>query len=85
MDESPPTFVIDKIKKIVLTVSGIEKVTSLKVRKSGPYLYVDVEIEINQYMTVKISHNIAETVKHDLINSNLYINEVMVHINPYEG
>lgn len=83
MDESPPPFIVDKIKKIILTVEKIEKVTSLKVRKSGPYLYVDVEIEINQDMTVKVSHNIAETVKSRLINANLYINEVMVHINPY--
>lgn len=83
MDESPPSFVVDKIREIIVQVKGVERVTSLKVRKSGPYFYIDVEIEINQNMTVKMSHNIAETVKGRLIGFNPYINEVMVHINPF--
>ena len=85
MDESPPSFVIDKIKKIIASVKGVERITDIKVRKSGPYLYIDVEIEINQNMTVKMSHDIAENVKSNLMSSNYYINDVMVHINPFEN
>ena len=85
MDESPPAFVIDKIKAVITGVKGVERITSIKVRRSGPYLYVDVEIEINPNMTVKMSHDIAENVKERLIISNPYINEVMVHINPYDS
>ena len=85
MDESPPIFVVDKIKNIITSVKGVEKITDIKVRKSGPYLYIDVEIEINQNMTVKMSHDIAENVKSSLMSSNIYINDVMVHINPFEN
>ena len=85
MDESPPLFVVDKIKNIITSVKGVEKITDIKVRKSGPYFYIDVEIEINQNMTVKMSHDIAESVKSSLMSSNIYINDVMVHINPFEN
>ncbi len=85
MDESPPGFVVDKIKNIITSVKGVEKITDIKVRKSGPYFYIDVEIEINQNMTVKMSHDIAESVKGSLMSSNIYINDVMVHINPFEN
>ncbi len=84
MDESPPPFVIDKIKKVINGIKGVEKITSIKIRKSGPYFYIDVEIEVNPFLTVKMSHDIAENVKYDLFESNPYINDVMIHINPYE-
>lgn len=82
MDESPPGSIVDEINNTITSVEGVEKITNIKVRKSGPYLYIDVEIEVNQNMTVKMSHNIAENVKNSLIISNPYINNVMVHINP---
>ena len=85
MDESPPGFVVDKIKNVIISVKGVERITDIKVRKSGPYFYIDVEIEINQNMTVKMSHDIAESVKSSLMSSNIYINDVMVHINPFEN
>jgi cation diffusion facilitator family transporter len=84
MDESPPSSVVDKIKNVITSVKGVERITNIKVRKSGPYFYIDVEIEINQNMTVKMSHDIAESVKSRLMSSNIYINDVMVHINPFE-
>jgi cation diffusion facilitator family transporter len=84
MDESPPASVVDKIKNVITSVKGVERITNIKVRKSGPYFYIDVEIEINQNMTVKMSHDIAESVKSSLMSSNIYINDVMVHINPFE-
>jgi cation diffusion facilitator family transporter len=85
MDESPPASVVDKIKNLIASVKGVEHITNIKVRKSGPYFYIDVEIEINQNMTVKMSHDIAESVKSRLMSSNIYINDVMVHINPFEN
>jgi cation diffusion facilitator family transporter len=85
MDESPPPFVVNKIKNIIISVKGVERITDIKVRKSGPYFYIDVEIEINQNMTVKMSHDIAESVKNSLMSSNYYISDVMVHINPFEN
>ena len=85
MDESPPTFVVDRIKGIIASVNGVERISNIKVRKSGPYFYIDVEIEINQNMSVKMSHDIAETVKGSLMEYNQYINDVMVHINPYDA
>ncbi|MFW0884116.1 cation diffusion facilitator family transporter [Candidatus Acidulodesulfobacterium sp. H_13] len=82
MDESPPGSIVDKINDTIVSVEGVERITNIKVRESGPYLYIDVEIEVNQNMTVKMSHNIAENVKNSLMASNPYINNVMVHINP---
>lgn len=84
MDESPPQFIVEKIRSVIISVNGVEKISNLKARKSGPYFYIDVEIEINPNMSVKMSHDIAESVKEKLIMSNQFINDVMVHINPFE-
>ncbi len=84
MDESPPYSVTEKIKRVINSTNGVENITELKIRKSGPYIYIDVEIEIDPMITVKMAHDIAEHVKERLISSNAYINDVMVHVNPYE-
>ncbi|MCL4546888.1 MAG: cation diffusion facilitator family transporter [Deltaproteobacteria bacterium] len=84
MDESPTGSIVKRIRKVIINVKGVEDITDLKVRKSGPYIYVDVNIEVDSALTVKMAHDIAETAKNDLIISNPYINDVMVHINPYD-
>lgn len=84
MDESPPASVVARIQKVIKNIKGIEDITDLRVRKSGPYIYVDVNIEVDSSLTVKMAHDIAETAKDELIMSNPYINDVMVHINPYD-
>jgi cation diffusion facilitator family transporter len=84
MDESPSASVVKRIRKVIINIKGVEDITDLKVRKSGPYIYVDVNIEVDSALTVKMAHDIAETAKNDLIMSNPYINDVMVHINPYD-
>ncbi|MHB1664444.1 MAG: cation diffusion facilitator family transporter, partial [bacterium] len=84
MDESPSASIVKRIQKVIINIKGVEDITDLKVRKSGPYIYVDVNIEVDSALTVKMAHDIAETAKNDLIMSNPYINDVMVHINPYD-
>ncbi|MHB1680367.1 MAG: cation diffusion facilitator family transporter [bacterium] len=84
MDESPSVSIVERIRKVIKNIKGVEDITELKVRKSGPYIYVDVNIEVDSALTVKMAHDIAETAKNDLIMSNPYINDVMVHINPYD-
>jgi cation diffusion facilitator family transporter len=83
MDESPPYYITENIKQVIKDTQGVENITDLRVRKSGPYIYVDVDVEVDSKMTVKRAHDIAENVKERLIESNNYINDVMVHINPY--
>ena len=83
IDISPNPAVLSKIREISLTVSGIEHVVQVRARKTGPYIFVDVEVEMDESMTVRKSHEAVEKVKAKLINELPDVKDVMVHVEPH--
>lgn len=70
---------IDAVEK----VEGVMKVNKLFAREHGHYVIVDVKIGVNPHITVEKGHAIGKEVKHKLINEFEHVQDVMVHINPY--
>ncbi len=83
LDISPPKEIMDKITKIALSVKGIEHVTDVKARKTGPYLIVDIKLEIDSQMRVADSHYTAGMVKREIMRMLPDISDVMTHVNPH--
>lgn len=82
MDVAADEETVKKIRKIINSVDGVQKIDLLKTRIHGNRIYVDVEIAVYENLTVKAAHDIAEKV-HDLLESkNRKIKHCMVHINP---
>ncbi len=83
IDISPPEAILNKIKRITLAVKGIEHVTDIKARKTGPYLIVDLKIEIDSQMSVADSHHTAGIAKREIMRQMPDVSDVMVHVNPH--
>ena len=83
LDISPPKKIIEKIKKITLSINGIEHVADIRARKTGPYLIVDIKIEIDSQMSVADSHHSAGLVKREVMRQMSDVSDVMVHVNPH--
>ncbi|AEH06647.1 cation diffusion facilitator family transporter [Methanothermococcus okinawensis] len=72
----------EKIKNITLSVRGVEGAHHLKARKSGPYLFCDIHIEVDENLPFKSAHKISEEVV-DKIKENIKnISDITVHIDP---
>jgi cation diffusion facilitator family transporter len=83
LDITPDSEILVKIRKTAQSVTGVEHVKRFRARKTGPYIYVDVEIEIDESMSVLESHKVAEEVKSSLRNELPNIRDIMVHIEPH--
>lgn len=73
---------IDRIRNVILSVSGVKNIDDLRTRRFGSKTYVDVEIAADKTLDLASAHRIAETV-HDEIEKNFTeVKHCMVHVNP---
>lgn len=82
-DESASEDLIIEMKDKIYSVEGVEEIKSLKSRIFGNKIYVDLEIFVDQDITVKKGHDIAEAVHDKLENEVRDIKHCMVHIEPW--
>lgn len=83
MDTSPPKKVFDIIDKAARKAEGVKDIQDIKVRQYGPKYFVDIKICVDPDITVEAGHAIAGKAKHFIINSELDILDVLVHVNPF--
>lgn len=82
IDESASDELINKIRQLINSIEGVEKIKSLKSRVFGYRIYVDLEIFVDESITVRQGHDIAEKV-HDKLEKEIQdIKHCMVHIEP---
>ena len=72
----------DAIRKLAESVEGVLAIEKIRVRKSGLGLLMDIHVQVDGEMTVAKSHEIAHRVKDRLVDSELNIQDVVVHIEP---
>ncbi|MFS1538837.1 MAG: cation diffusion facilitator family transporter [Candidatus Phlomobacter fragariae] len=83
MDKGADEQTLAAIRKQLLSMEGVIDIHDLKTRKSGDYLLVDVDLEVNGLLTVEQGHQIAVSARKKLLE-NLAILNVMIHIDPVE-
>lgn len=84
MDEHLYDDLVAEIRKISLTVNGIEATEKCFIRKAGMKYHVDLHATVNADMTVKQGHEIAHNLKDTLQNDIPQLGQVLIHIEPSE-
>ncbi|GGB02060.1 cation transporter [Macrococcus hajekii] len=72
-----------KMKRHVATIPGVINVVDLKGRNHGVITFADVTVTVNPLLTVKESHDIAETIEEQM-KAEFGSIETIVHIEPEE-
>ena len=84
VDESADDKTIKKIIEKTESVEGVRGIGSLKTRIFGNKIYVDIEILVDAFISVKEGHDISEKV-HDKLEEEIdHIKHCMVHIEPFK-
>lgn len=73
---------IEEIKRVIMSIEGVQELHFLRTRKMGAEALVDVHILVDPMISVSEGHLISETVRLSLIREIDDIGEVMVHIDP---
>ncbi len=74
---------IRQIRKLSMSVKGVKDVHAIRSRKYGSGSFIDLHVLVDDQMAVKEAHDIAEEVKFRIIKEGPAINDVVVHIEPY--
>lgn len=91
--KSSATIILEKVlskdeiqhyKQTVLSVDGVLRIDQLFARTHGRYIIVDIKVSVDPTITVKEGHDIAAATKQALMKKHPEIEDVLVHINPYE-
>lgn len=84
MDGQPSAETIAAISALAEKVEGVEHVHEIRGRRSGQFIIVDLKLEMDPQMTVKSSHDIADTVKQRIFAQFPEVGDVMIHVNPHD-
>lgn len=84
MDEHLYDDLVADIRKISLTVEGIDATEKCYIRKAGMKYHVDLHATVNLEMSVKKGHEIAHKLKDTLRHDIPQLGQVLIHIEPSE-
>ena len=82
MDTAPPPQIVERVRRIAGTISGVDRVEKCLVRKMGYHYYVDMHVEVDPNMTVQHAHDISHEVKDQVREKFSRVRDVLVHIEP---
>lgn len=84
VDTMPDDTNLAELRRVAMAVPGVEDVEKIMARKTGLRWHVDMHVHVDPAMTVHDSHIVAGTVKTALRAKLNWIENVLVHIEPFE-
>ena len=74
--------VTDEIRHAVVHVSGVMDVSEVRIRWLGHRLHAELNIAVQQNLSVEEGHEIASAVHHELLHRLQYLATATIHIDP---
>jgi len=68
----------------VYEIEGVKRIDQMLARTHGSYLIIDLKVSVDPNLTVREGHDIAFAIRKILIRDFEEIEDVLVHINPFE-
>lgn len=82
IDRSCSDEFVSDIKNLILSTDGVLGIDNIKTRLFGNKIYVDIEIQADENLSLKDAHQIAENVHDKMEETYTDIKHCMVHMNP---
>lgn len=79
-DEAIVEDMVPEIEAVVQAVDGVEHYHNLRARPMGPYVLVDVHVQVASHISVSAAHQIGERARLAVIKKIPRVNEVLIHI-----
>jgi cation diffusion facilitator family transporter len=83
MDTMPDETQMEQIRAAGLRVPGARGIEKCFARKTGLRYHVDLHLEVDPDLTVRESHEIAGAVKRTIKSDLDWVEDVLVHVEPY--
>ena len=80
MDEGLADEELAAIRATLIATPGVVDVHDLRTRRMGHRVLVDVHLQVDGNITVRVGHEIGEQARHRVINEHPEVLDVLVHI-----
>ena len=84
-DAMPDSSRLGEVRRVAMTVDGVEAVEKCYARKTGMRYHVDLHLEVDPNMTVRASHAISGRVRDALKRQLPWIADVLIHVEPFDA
>jgi len=74
--------VVEEIKHALGHVEGVRGVSDVRVRWLGHRLYAEVNISVDESLSVDRGHEIALEARHWLLHHLAYLSNAIIHVDP---
>jgi cation diffusion facilitator family transporter len=81
MDMVDPSLV-ENMERVAAMVPGVEQVHDMRVRWSGHLLQTEAHVVVDEDLSTRESHRIAEEVRHALLHAQSRLGLVTIHVDP---
>ena len=85
MGKIPSEEILDEIRTVAMSVDDVKGVHDVKLNNMGPYVSVELHIELDGDLKLRESHKISHIVEKQIINSVNSVKMAIVHTCPFEG
>ena len=82
VDHSGDAKTEGQIRQCVLAHPEVRRIDVLRTREFGSRLYVELEIALDDALTLSAAHAIAESVHDDVEQAFPQVKHIMIHVNP---
>jgi cation diffusion facilitator family transporter len=73
---------VSQMKEIATRVTGVRGVHEVKVRRSGPFIFVDMHVEVDRSMRVDEADAVSDVIEEKIKGSIEEVDSVMLHVEP---
>jgi cation diffusion facilitator family transporter len=83
MDAAPSAEIVQKVRELAAQIKEVKFIEKCYVRKMGFDYFADLNIQVDENLTVAEGHRISHLVKNKLLQSDLGIKDASIHIEPF--
>ena len=73
---------VTAVERRAAGVAGVQAVDNVRLRWIGHQLQAELDISVDQDLSISRAHGIAETVRHDLLHHIPRLTDAVIHTNP---
>lgn len=82
LDKIPEEVKIERIKEISESIPGVIKAHDIRMRTSGPFIFMDLHVNVDSIQSVEYSHLLTEMIEKEVKKEFPSITDVLIHIEP---
>ena len=72
----------DQIKEQAAKAKGVQEVSEVRVRWLGHRMHAELNVTVAEGLSVEQGHDIANTVRHELLHNLKFLSEATIHVDP---